>query len=212
MAFSFALPAGVFAGESISSWHDDPLRLNVKFQRQYSANYLSNASGSQQIGWMSEFDNIAISPNSTKYALSEDTEDNAILSQYDATFYYPFQRGKFNFDLGVNIKFINGMQETTDKLGVVSIQSFNATLPMMYATALYDLPWKGVAAGFEGKHMVFDGSNTAYDYKAMLTYKNGNGFGLNGGWQYQQLHLNAFQNITTDSESEGPFVDLYFNF
>lgn len=213
------LPVTVSAEESTysnylsSGYHtsvdDDPLRLSVKFERQYSPNYQLHSN--TRSSWMSEFDNIVISPNSTKYSLSQDDADNTILSQYDATFYYPFQKGKFNFDLGVNIKFINGVQETTDQLGVVSAQSYNATLPMMYATALYDLPWNGLSAGVEGKHMLIENSS-AYDYKAMLSYQSRNGFGLNGGWQYQQLHLDAFQDITASSQSEGPFVDVFFNF
>ncbi len=201
------LPVNTALAESdISSWRDDPLRLNVKFERRTSAfNQQNLQSPYLQSNWMGEFDNIAISPASTKYSL-----DRAIISQYDATFFYPFQRGKLNFDLGLNIKFINGIAETT-KLGVTSSQNYNATLPMMYATALYELPWKGLSAGIEGKHMLLNNSS-AYDYKAMLSYKNRNGFGLNGGWQYQQLNLNSFQNITATSGTDGPFVDVYFKF
>jgi len=198
-----ALPvSGVLAENDISSWRDDPLRLNVKFEGQSSALSQQNI----QRNLMAEFDNISLAPKSTKYSL-----DRGIIRQYDATFFYPFQRGKLNFDLGLNIKFINGITQAVNEFGVTSSQSYNATLPMMYATALYELPWKGLSAGFEGKHMILANS-TAYDYKAMLSYQSRNGFGLNGGWQYQQLHLNAFQNITTSSETEGPFVDFYFKF
>jgi len=190
------------ADNDLGAWREDPLRLNVKFERQTSAFNEQQYSSH----WMSEFDNINLSPGNSKYSL-----DAKVLRQYDATISYPFQRGKFNFDLGLNIKFINGIAESEDKLGVTSSQSYNATLPMMYGTALYDLPFKGFAAGIEGKHMVID-SSTAYDYKAMLSYQSRNGFGLNGGWQYKQLHLDAFQNITTSSETDGPFVDVYFKF
>jgi len=202
------LPINVALAESdISSWRDDPLRLNVKFEGQSSAfSQQSLQSANLNLGWMSEFDNVALSPANTKYSL-----DRAIIRQYDATFFYPFQRGKLNFDLGLNIKFINGITEITNEFGVTRSQNYNATLPMMYATALYELPWKGLSAGIEGKHMVLDNSS-AYDYKAMLSYQSRNGFGMNGGWQYQQLNLNAFQNITASSETEGPFVDFYFKF
>ncbi len=197
------LPVKVAQAESdISSWRDDPLRLNMKFEGQSSAFNQQNL----QSDWMSEFDNMSLSPANTKYSL-----DRAIIRQYDATFFYPFQSGKLNFDLGFNIKFINGITEAMNEFGISSSQSYTATLPMMYATALYELPWKGLSAGFEGKHMVLANS-TAYDYKAMLSYQGHNGFGLNGGWQYQQFHLNAFQNITASSETEGPFVDFYFKF
>ena len=200
----------VFADSSISNWHEDPLQLNVKFARRTSAftqqDQSASGDSSWKSNWMSEFDNLTSSPQNTKYSL-----DSKLLRQYDATFFYPFQKGKFNFDLGLNIKFISGISETSDALGTVSTQAYNATLPMMYATALYELPWKGVSAGIEGKHMIVD-SSRAYDYKAMLTYKSRSGFGLNGGWQYQQLHLDAFQNITTSSETDGPFVDVFYNF
>jgi len=203
LALSCLLPMSVvLADNNISAWHEDPLRLNVKFERQTSAFNQQEYSSR----WMSDFDNLALDSGNTKYSL-----DTKMLRQYDATISFPFQRGKFNFDLGLNIKFINGVTESADELGAVSSQSYNATLPMMYGTALYELPWKGLAAGIEGKHMVIDNS-TAYDYKAMLTYQSRNGFGLNGGWQYKQLHLDAFQNITADSESDGPFVDVYFKF
>ncbi len=202
----------VQAENSLSNWREDPLHLNVKFERRTSAlNQFGQGLGygqgfSNDSFQTNEFDNLALSPQNTKYSL-----DSKMLSQYDATFFYPFQSGKFNFDLGLNIKFINGIAESTDASGVVTSSTYSATLPMMYATALYELPWKGLSAGIEGKHMVFD-SSTAFDYKAMLTYQSRSGFGLNGGWQYQQLHLNAFQNITTSSETAGPFVDFYYNF
>ena len=193
------------AETDISSWHDDPLRLSVKFETQTSA-FNQAQSYPQPSSWTTEFDNLTLIPANTKYSL-----DSAIVRQYDATFFFPFRHGKLNFDLGLNIKFINGITETTDQFGVTSAQNYNATLPMMYATALYALPWKGLSAGIEGKHMLLD-SSSAYDYKAMFSYQNGNGFGLNGGWQYQQLHLDAFQNITADSQSDGPFVDIFYHF
>lgn len=198
----------VFAEDSISHWRNDPLKLGVKFQRQTSSfSTVGNASAWGSEGSKSNnVANVTDSGQSTKYSL-----DSNLLRQYDATFFYPFQSGKFNFDLGLNIKFISGFRETENSSGAVSSQSYNATLPMMYATALYELPWKGMSAGIEGKHLVFDNS-TAYDYKAMLTYKSNSGFGLNGGWQYQLLDLNTFQNGTAESQTEGPFVDIFYKF
>lgn len=205
---SLAAAHSVLADNTLSSWRDDPLQLNVRFERRVSAfNQFGQTDGSAAgNGWENEFDNFAGSAKNTKYSLG-----TKMLSQYDATFFFPFQRGKFNFDLGLNIKFINGITESTDASGAVTSKSYKATLPMMYATALYELPWKGLSAGIEGKHMVLDNSS-AYDYKAMLTYQSRSGFGLNGGWQYQQLQLDAFQNITATSQTDGPFVDFYYNF
>lgn len=203
IAFSCLAPiSAAFAENSISAWRDDPLQINVKFERQTSG--LNQQKFNSH--WMSEFDNLTLSPRNTKYSL-----DTKVIRQYDATISRPFQRGKFNFGLGLNIKFINGVTESQDQVGVISSQSYNATLPMMYGTALYDLPWKGLAAGIEGKHMVYD-SSTAYDYKAMFSYQSQTGFGLNGGWQYKSLNLDKYQNITTSTETDGPFVDVFYNF
>lgn len=134
---------------------------------------------------------------------------NGQLNQYDATIAYPFSRDKaVNFDLGINIRFI----EADVKSQAIEQQTrhLNATLPMFHATALFNLPYDGLSASLGGSHIQYD-QYRAYDYKAKLSYSWQNGFGLEGGWQHQQLNIDS-GDIQTDYELKGPFLDLKYRF
>lgn len=186
--------------KDISRWREDPLRLNIRLEHQINPTLNSYSDEFDDSMGTSQWSN-----GKSKYSF-----DAGIIRQSNATFFFPFHKGRFNFDVGLNLKFVNTLSPQLQG-GSGHRQQYSATIPMMYATALYALPVRGLSAGFEGKHMSFD-TSSALDYKAMLSYKWGNGFGMHGGWQYQQLQLNAFQRITTDYETKGPFFDLFYRF
>lgn len=135
------------------------------------------------------------------------------LDQYDATLYYPLGEQGMSFDLGFNMKYIKG-QASYLRDGQHQLRNFSAAIPMVYATALFDLPFEGLSAGFEGKHRLRLEGNTlsGFDYKAKLQYEWNEGFGLQGGWQHQQYSLDNEDKTTTDFENKGPFLDFYFRF
>ncbi|MEJ2141544.1 MAG: hypothetical protein P8Y24_04180 [Gammaproteobacteria bacterium] len=135
------------------------------------------------------------------------------LDQYDATLYYPLGSEGMSFDLGLNMKYISGQSNLLQD-GHSHIRNFSAAIPMIYATALFDLPFEGFSAGFEGKHHLGLDGNTlsGFDYKAKLKYEWSQGFGLQGGWQHQQYSLDNEDQTTTDYEQKGPFLDFYLRF
>lgn len=135
------------------------------------------------------------------------------LDQYDATLYYPLGSEGMSFDLGLNMKYIQG-QTSLVQGGQRQLRNFSAAIPMIYATALFDLPFEGFSAGFEGKHHLgLDGNAlTGFDYKAKLKYEWNEGFGLQGGWQHQQYSLDNEDQTSTDFENKGPFLDFYLRF
>lgn len=139
--------------------------------------------------------------------------NEALMDQYDATFYYPMSSKGMSFDLGLNMKFISG-QTSILQDGQRHVRNFSAALPMLSASALFDLPFKGLTAGFEGKHYIEleNDNNKAFDYKAKLGYEWDKGFGLQGGWQHQQFSLDNDDQTTTDFEHKGPFLDFYLRF
>ena len=139
--------------------------------------------------------------------------NKTLLDQYDATFYYPMGSKGMSFDLGFNMKYISG-QTSFQQDGQRHIRNFSAALPMLSASALFDLPFKGLTAGFEGKHYIEleNESNKGFDYKAKLGYEWDQGFGLQGGWQHQQFSLDNADQTTTDFERKGPFLDFYLRF
>ena len=131
------------------------------------------------------------------------------VNQYDTTITYPLgQRDNaVNFDLGVNIRFIEGDIKNQD---VEKAQNLNMAMPMLHARALFNLPFKGLTATVGGSHIEYD-SYRAYDYKAKLNYSWNNGFGLEGGWQHQQFSIDG-NDYQTHFETEGPYLDLKYRF
>lgn len=135
------------------------------------------------------------------------------LDQYDATLYYPLGSQGMSFDLGLNMKYISG-QTSLQRDGQHQVRNFSAAIPMVYATALFDLPFEGLSAGFEGKHRLKldNEALSGFDYKAKFQYEWNQGFGLQGGWQHQQYSLDNDDQTTTDFEHKGPFLDFYLRF
>lgn len=135
------------------------------------------------------------------------------LDQYDATFYYPLGSKGMSFDLGINMKYINGKTNVV-RDGKQQVRNFSAALPMLSASALFDLPFKGLTAGFEGKRYVEleNDNHKGFDYRASLSYEWNEGFGLQGGWQHQQFSLDNADQTSTDIEHKGPYLDFYLSF
>ena len=131
------------------------------------------------------------------------------LKQYDARITYPFTpRETINFDLGVNIRFIDAdlVQSEVDQ----TTHNVNAALPMLYANAMFGHPYQGLSASLGASHFEYE-QYYALDYRAKLSYQWQNGFGMEGGWQHQELSIdgNEFQ---TDIEKDGLFLDFKYRF
>lgn len=139
-------------------------------------------------------------------------KDNALsgqLEQYDATFSYPFTpRDTINFDLGINIRFIDAdlIQAETQKPS----HNLNTAIPMFYANAIFGLPYEGLSASLGASHIEYE-RYYAFDYKAKLSYQWQNGFGMEGGWQHQQLSIDS-TDFQTQIENQGLFLDFKYRF
>jgi len=188
------VPALANDNSDIRAWRKDPLQLNVTFDRYIQPDYEARTYESPQQA-------------SKQPRLSHKN----ILQEYDATFFYPFRKGIVNFDLGVNLRFMNVQQNANEGQTSQQDDIFNETLPMFYTSVLFDLPVHGFSAGLEGRHFNLN-DNLAYDYRAKLRYQWNNGFGVQGGWQYQYLSLDRFEAVNSQFEAAGPYMDLYFNF
>ena len=135
------------------------------------------------------------------------------LKQYDAQLYYPVSPlHGMSLDLGVNIKYLNAVSRNQQADGLVATHNFNEAIPMVYATALFNLPFQGLSAGIEGSHLDYDHTR-AFDYTAKLRYHWNQEFGLEGGWQHQQYSLDNGQlQPGLEYESKGLYLDLFMNF
>ena len=131
------------------------------------------------------------------------------INQFDATIFYPFStHNVVSFDLGINLRYVDAelKGQSLDQAGT----HINTTLPMIYATAFFNLPFKGMSASIGGSHLQYD-DYFAFDYKAKLSYTWDNGFGLEGGWQHQRFNVDS-PDVQADFESKGPFLDFKYRF
>lgn len=137
------------------------------------------------------------------------------LKRYDATWLYPVsQSAGMNVNLGVNLRYFDGQISTGSTDGRV-LQNFRSTIPMFYARALFDLPFKGLTARVDGGSQIdveWDNLFTSFDYKAALRYDWRNGIGLEGGWQHRQWQLDDLNSTDSRIESKGLFLDLKYQF
>lgn len=141
--------------------------------------------------------------------IDRNNSQSSHVSQFDATIAYPFAlRDSVNFDLGINIRLING-DFTSQNLSQGNYR-LNTALPMFYANALFDLPYDGLQASFGATHLEYD-QYYALDYKAKLSYTWSNGFGMEGGWQHQQFSIDN-NDVQAQFENKGPFLDFKLRF
>lgn len=165
--------------------------LNFKF------NHLTNIPNAEQV---SQSHSLINSQSLNNQALT--------FEQIDATWTYPWQTKNMNIDLGVTLRHLSGVNNSTNNLGN---GHFQEVLPLLHASALYAFDVKGLSAGIEGSHL---GSNNhqVFDYRAKVSYEWRKGFGLQGGWQHQQFNLENVTDSVTGYEKTGPFIDFYLNF
>ena len=129
-------------------------------------------------------------------------------TQLDATWTYPWETNTVNLDLGVTLRHLSGYQNSAETAGSARFQEF---LPLLHASALFNLPLKGLTAGIEGSHLDLK-HRQVRDYKAKVSYEWRKGFGMQGGWQHQQFNLDNSNENSAEFEKNGPFLDFYLNF
>lgn len=138
------------------------------------------------------------------------SEETTGLRQYDAALSFPMMKKGINFDLGLNIRFIDG-NAVFFTHGQQQYHNFREAIPMFYAAALFDLPFKGLSAGFVGRHsksMI----HPSFDYKARLSYEWSGGLGLEGGWQRQQYANDELNQLQRKPIVKSMFLDLHLKF
>ncbi|VAW99840.1 hypothetical protein MNBD_GAMMA21-2368 [hydrothermal vent metagenome] len=192
----------------ILAWSTEHVEKEMP-QAQFSFQHQSFSIGSQVQDERFKRDGMANPGNNQARSQFQSSDLFGRMNQYDATFSYPFHTNKnFNFDLGVNLRFIDGdmIQNGLEQSQV----RFNTAMPMLYANALYSLPNSGLSASIGASHFEYD-QYYALDYKAKLRYQWEAGFGLEGGWQHQQLTIDG-PDIQAEIQNTGPFLDFNYRF
>lgn len=144
--------------------------------------------------------------------MSLSSEVGTQFDQYDARILYPVRQQGLRLDLGLHLRYVEGYAHISAAgMDAGRMRStLNTTIPSFYASALFDLPFQGLSAGFEGSRSGL--SDYLFDYRAKLRYHWRNGFDLQGGWQHQQMNLDPELDNGPLFTRFGPYLDLHWQF
>jgi outer membrane protein len=127
------------------------------------------------------------------------------LDSTDAILYYRLLDNWVNFDLGLNLRKIDG----EFAIGSESV-SVSETIPMLYLAAQFDLPFSGFSVGADYSLVSYDGSSYD-DLRLRAMYEMGVvGFEL--GLRTTTLELDDVDNINADLEFDGIMAGVFLHF
>ncbi len=135
------------------------------------------------------------------------------LSQDDIVLYYELLDNWVNLDIGVDLKRIDG--EVSLSGSTQTSVDVDETIPLLYLSARYNLPFSGFYLSADIKADVINlgiSDSSAQDSTVLLGYESRNGLGVEGGYKYFSLDLNDINNLDTEIEYDGIFLNGYYNF
>ena len=84
-------------------------------------------------------------------------------------------------------------------------------IPLLYLSARFDLPFTGFYIGADINNLS-TGDNTIEDTTIMLGYESGSGLGIEGGIKRFSLELDDADNLNTNLEYDGVYLNGYIHF
>ena len=134
------------------------------------------------------------------------------LNQTDFIGYYRLLDNWVNFDLGINIKKIDGQITFSDNTAITNTdKSFSAYIPMLYAKARFDMPLTGLSIESDINYIGYSGSKFI-DMKAGLVYETSYGLGATLGYRKENLTLNDIDDTNTNINIDGIYAGLFYHF
>jgi len=142
---------------------------------------------------------------------SGDINSTFDLSHDDIVLYYEVLDNWVSLDLGLDFKVFDGEVELSDSQFTESVL-IDETVPLFYISARFDLPFSGFYIGADINNNFNSGDGNAEDSSIMLGYESGSGLGIEGGIKKFSLELEDINNINTDLEYDGIYLNGYFRF
>ena len=174
--------------------HPVPLFPNVKYQR-----FELDSTGTSTIG--STFNGIPFS--GTINSTLDLTHDDIVL-------YYEVLDNWVNLDFGLDLKKFDGEVALNDGINNESI-IVDETIPLLYLSARFDLPFTGFYIGADINSLSI-GDSSVEDSTLMLGYESGSGLGIEGGIKKFSLELDDANNLNTNLEYDGVYLNGFIHF
>jgi outer membrane protein len=181
--------------------HPIPLLPNIKYSGS-DLNASSNSTLTQSLNFEGQ-----------SYLANANISSTLDLSHNDIVLYYEILDNWVNIDVGVDLKKFDGKVSIRDNADVTSSRSITVdeTIPMLYLAARFDLPLTGFYVGANIQQLSI-GDNSAEDTTVMIGYESKMGLGVEGGYKTFTLELDGANNLNTNLEYDGLFLNGYFHF
>lgn len=128
------------------------------------------------------------------------------LSQDDIVLYYELMNSSLNLDMGIDLKRFNGEVEFS---GIDnSAIRLDETIPLLYLSAHYNLPYDGFYVGANFNNFSL-GDSIVEDSTIKLGYQSDAGNGFEGGLKSFSYE---FEDTDTNLEYDGLFINGYIRF
>jgi outer membrane protein len=174
--------------------HPIPVLPNIKYK-----NFDLETSGNKTLTKNLTF-------NGNNYSAGNSVSSTFDLSHDDIVLYYEVLDNWINLDLGIDLKRFNGQVGINGNNVAV-----NQTVPLLYISARFDLPLTGFYAGADLNHLSI-GDNKANDSTFLVGYESSIGLGIEGGLKTLSLDLDDANNIDTNIDYEGLYLNGFFHF
>ena len=180
--------------------HPVPLLPNLRYQ-----GIELDSSGSETLAGDITFDGET-------YAGGETVRSKLDLSHDDLVLYYEVLDNWVNLDIGLDIKSFDGKVSIVGSSNTTTSSiDIDETIPLLYLSARFDLPFSGFYVGADISTFSVDDSSVD-DTTLKLGYESKIGFGIEGGIKTFSVELDDADGLDTDLEYDGAFVNGFFSF
>ena len=146
------------------------------------------------------------------YGASETVSSTFDLSHDDIVLYYEVLDNWINLDIGLDLKRFDGEVSMVGSTNTTTSSiKIDETVPLLYLSARFDLPFSGFYIGADISSFSIDDSS-AQDATIKLGYESDSGLGIEGGLKTFSLELDDVDDLDSDIEYDGAFVNGYFHF
>lgn len=150
--------------------------------------------------------------NGQPYAAGETVRTRFDLSHNDIVLYYEVLDNWVNLDVGLDLKQFDGEVSLVGSANTnISSVKVDDTIPLIYLSARFDLPFSGFYVGADVSRFSIDDSS-AEDMTIKLGYESDIGFGIEGGLKTFSLELDNVNGLDSNIEYDGGFVSGFYHF
>ena len=146
------------------------------------------------------------------YTAGETVRSTFDLSHDDIVLYYEVLDNWVNLDIGLDLKLFDGEVSMVGSTNTTTSSiEIDETVPLFYLSAQFDLPLSGFYIGADISSFSIDDSS-ADEITLKLGYESDSGLGIEGGVKTFSLDLDDADDLDTDIEYDGAYVNGYFHF